>query len=88
MFYYNNYTDKQKEAFQMKLLNKQIDMISWTSSEGIVYKSVIAKSLQNIFDKGIMCISISSAKSKRSKTEYVYELTYNCGSQKWRLKKI
>ncbi len=34
------------------------------------YKSVIAKSLQNIFDKGIMCISISSAKSKRSKTEY------------------
>ena len=100
MFYYNKYTDKQKEAFQMKLLNKQIDMISWTSSEGIVTPIrfrmeengrliiiKIGRILQT--EKTQLCgapMLSFRCSSIIHGTEKIYELTYNCGSQKWRLK--
>ena len=90
MFYYN------------KLLNKQIDMISWTSSEGIVTPIrfrmeengrliiiKIGRILQT--EKTQLCgapMLSFRCSSIIHGTEKIYELTYNCGSQKWRLKKI
>ena len=102
MFYYNKCIDSHKEAFLMKLLNKQIDMISWTSSEGIVTpirfrmeengKSVIIKvgrilqtEKTQLCGTPMLCFHCSSIVHG---TEKIYELTYNCGSQKWLLKKI
>lgn len=86
----------------MKLLNKQIDMISWTSKEGVVtpvrfrledngestvirVERVLEKQ-QNIFG-GIATLSFRCISTIHG-VEKVYELSYHCGNQLWRLKKI
>lgn len=86
----------------MKLLNRQIDMISWTSSEGVVTpvrfrmeengRFVIIKvghilrtEKTQFCGMPMLCFRCSSIIRG---TEKIYELTYNCGSQRWLLKKI
>lgn len=86
----------------MKLLNRQIDMISWTSREGIVTpirfrmeengRSVIIKighilKTEKSCHCGVpmLCFRCSSIIHNAEK---IYELTYNCSSQQWLLKKI
>lgn len=86
----------------MKLLNQQIDMISWTSKEGvltpvrfrmeengelIVIK--IGKILQTektLFG-GAPTLSFRCSSIIRG-TERIYELSYHSHSQKWLLKKF
>ena len=85
----------------MKLLNKQIDMISWTSKEGVVTpvrfrmeedgKSIVIRigrilqTKKNMFG-GTPTLSFRCA-SEICGQERIYEVTYNSGSQKWLLKK-
>ena len=85
----------------MKLLNKQIDMISWTSKEGVVTpvrfrieedgKSIVIRigrilqTEKNMFG-GPPPFS-SRGPSHICGQEHIYEVTYNSGSQKWLLKK-
>lgn len=86
----------------MKLLNQEIDMISWTSKEGIVTpvrfrmvennESIVIKigrilqTEQTLFGGTptlhYRCSSIIGG------TEKIYELSCNCGNQKWLLKKM
>ena len=86
----------------MKLLNKQIDMISWTSKEGVVTpvrfrmeedgKSIVIRigrilqTEKNMFG-GTPTLSFRCA-SEICGQERIYEVTYNSGSQKWLLKII
>ena len=85
----------------MKLLNKQIDMISWTSKEGVVTpvrfrieeggKSIVIRigrilqSEKNMFG-GTPTLSFRCA-SHICGQEHIYEVTYNGGTQKWLIKK-
>lgn len=85
----------------MKLLNRQIDMISWTSKEGIVTpvrfrmeengETIIIKvgkilqTEKNLF-AGTPTLCFRCSSLIRG-TERLYELTYNSGNQKWLLKK-
>ncbi|MBM6828217.1 hypothetical protein H9X85_01065 [Anaerotignum lactatifermentans] len=86
----------------MKLLNQQIDMISWTSKEGVLTpvrfrmeeggESVvvrIGRILQT--DKtmfgGSPTLSFRCSSVIRG-TERIYELTYHSHDQKWLLKKF
>lgn len=85
----------------MKLLNKQIDMISWTSKEGIVTPvrfrmeedgqfvviriDRVLQTEKNTFG-GTPTLSFRCISNIRGQ-ERVYELTYSGESQKWLLKK-
>ncbi|WP_352401026.1 hypothetical protein [Anaerotignum sp.] len=86
----------------MKLVNKNIDMISWTSKDGSVTpvrfrfedngETLVVKVGRIIqTDKtkfgGSSTLSFLCS-SVISNTEKIYELTCNCDSQKWLLKKI
>lgn len=86
----------------MKLLNRQIDMISWTSRDGTVTpvrfrmeekgRPVVIK-VEHILqtEKSDFCgapMLCFLCSSVIQNTEKVYELTYNCKNQKWLLKKI
>lgn len=86
----------------MKLLNKQIDMISWTSKEGVVTPvrfrlegdeglhvirvDHVIQSERAVFG-GIATLTFRCSSLIRG-TEKIYELTYHCGNHIWRLKKI
>ena len=86
----------------MKLRNQQIDMISWTSKEGIVTpvrfrmeedgETIVIKVGHIIrTDKNMFAGTptlIFRCSSVIGGTEKLYELTYNCGNQQWLLKKI
>ncbi len=86
----------------MKLRNQQIDMISWTSKEGIVTpvrfrmeedgETIVIKVSHIIrTDKNMFAGTptlIFRCSSVIGGTEKLYELTYNCGNQQWLLKKI
>ena len=92
----------RKGVYAMKLLNQQIDMISWTSKEGIVTpvrfrfeekgETVVIKvgrilqTDKNLF--GGTPTLLFRCSSIISGVEKIYELAYHCGSQKWLLKKI
>ena len=86
----------------MKLLNQQIDMISWTSKEGIVTPvrfrieedgettvirvgQVIQTETNHFSGTTTLLFRCSSVIHG---VEKIYELTYNCGNQKWLLKKM
>lgn len=86
----------------MKLLNRQIDMISWTSKEGVLTPVrfrmeengepvviKIGKILQtekNMFG-GAPTLSYRCASTIHG-IERIYELTYHSHSQQWLLKKF
>ena len=86
----------------MKLRNQQIDMISWTSKEGIVTpvrfrmeengENIVIKigriiqTDKNIFG-GTPTLLFRCSSIIRG-AEKIYELSYNCGNQQWLLKKI
>lgn len=85
----------------MKLLNKRIDMISWTSKEGIVTpvrfrmeedgKTVVVRigrvlhTEKNLFG-GALTLCYRCI-SNICGQERIYEITYSSESQKWLLKK-
>ena len=86
----------------MKLLNKNIDMISWTSTEGTVTPvrfrmeeegelitikvgHIIQTETNRFGGSQTLCFLCSSVIGD---TERIYELTCNCETQKWLLKKI
>ena len=85
----------------MKLLNKQIDMISWTSKEGIVTpvrfrmeesgETVVVKVTRVLrIDKTLMGGAPTlcfRCTSVLPGTERIYELTYHSATQQWLLKK-
>ena len=86
----------------MKLLNKEIDMISWTSKEGILTpvrfrmeengENVvvrIGRILQTEQDHfgGTPNLTFRCTSIIRGE-EKLYELTYSSRTQKWRLKKM
>lgn len=99
MFVYNK--DNKTGGIAMKLLNKQIDMISWTSKEGVVTpvrfrmeengKSIVIRigrilqTEKNMFG-GTPTLSFRCVSNIYGQ-ERIYEVTYNGGSQKWLLKK-
>ncbi|WP_304509076.1 hypothetical protein [Anaerotignum sp.] len=86
----------------MKLLNKNIDMISWTSKDGavtpvrfrleekgetiVIKVDHIIQTEKNKFGGSptlsFLCSSIMDGMEK------IYELTCNCDSQKWLLRKM
>ncbi len=86
----------------MKLRNQQIDMISWTSKEGIV--TPVRFRLEENHETKIIriCRIIQTNKNLFGGTptlcfrcmsiidgcERMYEITYDCGNQKWLLKKM
>ena len=86
----------------MKLLNRQIDMISWTSKEGVV--TPVRFRMEEDGEPIVIRIGqiIQTEKNHFSGTttlifrcssiihgvEKIYELTYNCGTQKWLLRKM
>ncbi len=86
----------------MKLLNQQIDMISWTSKEGIVTPirfrmekngAPVVIKINHIFQTeknlfGGIPILTFRCSSMIHHTEKIYELTYNCKNQQWLLKKM
>lgn len=90
-----------KEEFGMKLVNKNIDMISWTSKDGSVtpVRFRLEESGKTIIIKVDHVIQTEKSKLGGSPTlsflcssiisniEQVYELTCNCDSQKWLLRK-
>lgn len=90
-----------KEEFGMKLVNKNIDMISWTSKDGSVtpVRFRLEESEETIIIKVDHVIQTEKSKLGGSPTlsflcssiinniEQVYELTCNCDSQKWLLRK-
>lgn len=86
----------------MKLRNQQIDMISWTSAEGIV--TPVRFRLE---ENGVQTVIRVGRVLRRDKNlfggtptllfrcssilhgeERLYELSYHCGTQKWLLKTI
>lgn len=87
----------------MKLVNKNIDMISWTSRDGsitpvrfrleeddgetvIIKVGRIIQTEKNKFGGSpTLCFLCSSIVNNAEK---IYELTCNCDSQKWLLRKI
>lgn len=86
----------------MKLLNQQIDMISWTSQEGVVTpvrfrmeengQTIVIKighilQTEKDFFGGTPTLHFRCS-SVIGDTEKIYELTYNCRNQKWLLKKM
>lgn len=86
----------------MKLLNRQIDMISWTSRDGTVTpvrfrmeekgKPIVIK-VEHILqtEKSDFCgvpMLCFLCSSVIRNIEKIYELTYNCKNQQWLLKKI
>lgn len=86
----------------MKLLNQQIDMISWTSRDGVVTpvrfrmeengRPVVIK-VGRILQTEKSCHCGAPVLSFRCSSvirdvEKIYELTYTCSSQRWLLKKI
>lgn len=86
----------------MKLINRQIDVISWTSREGVVTpirfrmeeggKPVVIK-IGRILrtEKTNSCgtpVLCFLCSSVIRNMEKIYELAYHCGSQQWFLKKI
>ncbi|MFV0314179.1 MAG: hypothetical protein ACK5I7_03650 [Anaerotignum sp.] len=85
----------------MKLVNKNIDMISWTSKDGSVtpVRFRLEESEETIIIKVDHVIQTEKSKLGGSPTlsflcssiinniEQVYELTCNCDSQKWLLRK-
>lgn len=86
----------------MKLLNKQIDMISWTSIDGELHpirfrleenNEIIIVKVKQILHKernqhGGRGVITFRCISIINGMEKIYELTYNCDNQKWLLKKI
>lgn len=86
----------------MKLVNKKIDMISWTSKDGSVtpVRFRLEENGETIIIKVERIIQTDKNKFGGSPTlsflcssiidgiEKIYELTCNCDSQKWLLKKI
>lgn len=99
---YNEDTFIQEGGTALKLLNRQIDMISWTSREGVVTpvrfrmeekgKPIVIK-VERILqtEKSSYCgapmLSFLCSSVIRN-IEKIYELTYNCKNQQWLLKKI
>ena len=86
----------------MKLLNREIDMISWTSREGVV-TPVRFRILENGESVVIRVDRILQTEQTRfagtptlyyrccsniKGTEKIYELSYNCSNQKWLLRKM
>ncbi|KXL52762.1 hypothetical protein CLNEO_17840 [Anaerotignum neopropionicum] len=86
----------------MKLINKNIDMISWTSKDGAVtpvrfrmdengeaitvkVDRIIQTEKNKFGGSPTLCFLCSSIIDD---IEKIYELTCNCDSQKWLLKKI
>lgn len=86
----------------MKLLNKNIDMISWTSKDGAVtpVRFRLEEKGETIVIKVDRIIQTEKNKFGGSPTlsflcssimdgmEKIYELTCNCDSQKWLLRKM
>lgn len=86
----------------MKLRNQHIDMISWTSKEGVV--TPVRFRLEENQETKIIRIDriVQTEKNLFGGTptlcfrcisiidgcERMYEITYHCGNQKWLLKKI
>lgn len=88
--------------FFLKLRNQHIDMISWTSKEGVV-TPVRFRLEENQETKIIrICRIIQKEQNLFGGTptlcfrcvsiidgcERIYEITYHCGNQKWLLKKM
>lgn len=86
----------------MKLVNQEIDMISWTSKEGIVTpvrfriqekdESIVIKvgrilHMEQISFGGTPTLQYRCS-SMINGIEKVFELSCNCGNQKWLLTKI
>lgn len=86
----------------MKLRNQQIDMISWTSKEGVVTpvrfrmeegnETVVIK-IDHIIQTEKTLFAGSPTLVFRCSSiihgiEKLYELTYNCNNQHWLLKKM
>ncbi len=86
----------------MKLLNKNIDMISWTSKEGAVtpIRFRLEEDGENVTIKVNHILQTESNRFGGSQTlfflcssiihdtEKIYELAYHCDNQKWLLRKI
>lgn len=86
----------------MKLVNKNIDMISWTSKDGsvtpvrfrleengeaiVIKVDHIIQTEKNKFGGSLTLCFLCS--SVISGIEKLYELTCNCDNQKWLLRKI
>lgn len=86
----------------MKLRNQQIDMISWTSKEGIVTpirfrmeendETIVIKvghiiQTEKKLFAGTPTLIYRCSSIIRG-VEKLYELTYHCGNQQWLLRKI
>ncbi len=86
----------------MKLLNQQIDMISWTSKDGnvtpvrfrmeqngqpvVVKVGKVLRTETHFF--GGSPILLFRCSTLCGREEKLFELSYHCNSQKWLLKKI
>lgn len=102
MFVYNGEKKAIEGGIKMKLRNQKIDMISWTSKEGIVTpvrfrleeggETIVIRigriiQTEKIQFGGTPTLLFRCSSTIRGK-ETLYELAYHCSDQRWLLKKI
>lgn len=102
MFVYNKEKTAIGGGMAMKLRNQKIDMISWTSKEGIVTpvrfrleeggESIVIRINRVIQTEKTLFSGTPTLLFRCSSiihgTETIYELAYHCSDQCWLLKKM